>query len=341
MLVSISILAVLMSLILPALGTAREVARRTECANNLRNLGVAMNGWMTTRERFPLAAYWYRPIMGQPAVPNHNWVVELLAWLDRRDLADRWDKQKRLDDSSNRAVAAVQLQVLVCPSDITAEGQSDLSYALNGGIGYSMRLGGIHDCPVTPFAAPIDLNGNGQICVLNDADDGSPSDRQILTMLGMFFPGNWGTANGVDRHHRPGTVTDGLSNTLMIAENVRTGYDPYNAAAGWATADPTRTSVYFSHTVCAGDRCDTSSVDYSRANSGNHQINAGNRQAEGEAPWPSSFHPNGVNVVFADGSLKFLSEDIDGRVYASLFSAQGSGLIGAPLDQGILSGNDF
>ncbi len=341
LLVSISIIAVLMSLILPAVNSAREAARRTECANNLRNVGVAMTGWAASRDRYPLAAYWYRPPGGGAAQPNHNWVVELLPWIDRKDLADRWDKNKRLSDPANAALAALHIKVLVCASDISADGGGDLSYAVNGGIGFSMRIGSVHDCPVTPFQTPIDLNGNGQTCVFIDSDDGSPSDRQILSMLGMFFPGNWDTPNGVDRFHRPGTIIDGLSNTLMLTENVRTGYDPANPAAGWATGDSYRTSAYFSHTVCAADRCDAASVDYKKANSGNHRINSGKLQAEGEAPWPSSFHPSGVNIILGDGSLRFLSEEIDGKVYANLYSPQGTRLAGAPLDQGILSENDF
>ena len=341
LLVSISIIALLMSLILPAINNAREAARRTECANHLRNLGVAMTGWATARDRYPLAAYWYRPPGGGAAEPNHNWVVELLPWIDRKDLADRWDKHQRQNDPANAALAALHVKLLVCPSDLTADGGGDLSYVLNGGIGFSMRVGTVHDCPVTPFGTPIDLNGNGQTCVPNDSDDGSPSDRQILSMLGMFFPGNWDTPNGVDRFHRPGTVTDGLSNTLMLTENVRTGFDPYNTSAGWATADANRTSVYFSHRVCLAERCAAASVDYARANRGNHRINSGKLQAEGEAPWPSSYHPQGVNIILGDGSLRFLSEEIDGKVYANLFSTKGIGLTGSPLDQGVLSGNDF
>ena len=341
LLVSISIIALLMSLILPAINNAREAARRTECANHLRNLGVAMTGWGAARDRYPLAAYWYRPPGGGAAEPNHNWVVELLPWIDRKDLADRWDKHKRQNDPANAALAVYHVKVLVCPSDLTADGAGDLSYALNGGIGFSMRVGTVHDCPVTPFGTPIDLNGNGQTCLPNDPDDGSPSDRQILSMLGMFFPGNWDTPNGVDRFHRPGSIIDGLSNTLMLTENVRTGYDPSNPVAGWATGDANRTSVYFSHRVCAAERCDAASVDYARANSGDHRINSGKLQAEGEAPWPSSFHPQGVNMVLGDGSLRFVSEEIDGKVYANLFSTQGTRLTGSPLDQGVLSGNDF
>lgn len=90
LLVSISIIAVLMSLILPAVNSAREAARRTECLNNVKNVSLAIINATETKKRFPAAAYWGGPDKNVPG-PHHNWVVEVLPLLDRRDLADRWD----------------------------------------------------------------------------------------------------------------------------------------------------------------------------------------------------------------------------------------------------------
>ncbi len=89
--VSISIIALLMSLILPAVNRPRESARRIECANKARNIALAMTNFATTQNRFPAAGYWGggpNPDKNNP-IPHHNWVVDLLAYLDRRDLADR------------------------------------------------------------------------------------------------------------------------------------------------------------------------------------------------------------------------------------------------------------
>jgi len=174
LLVSISIIALLMSLILPAVNSAREAARRTECLNNVKNLSLALLNATEAKKRFPAAAYWGGPDKNNPG-PHHNWVVEILGWIDRRDLADHWDHGQLLTFPANLALADTHIQVLACPSDYTTDGRGDLSYALNGGIGESTLLNSIQDCIVDPFNHVLDLNGNGQVCVAPDANDGSPS----------------------------------------------------------------------------------------------------------------------------------------------------------------------
>jgi|GEM_PF-4555182 len=80
LLVSISIIALLMSLVLPAVNNARESARRIECANKARNIALAMMNFATTQNRLPAAGYWGggpNPDKNNP-IPHHNWVVDLL-----------------------------------------------------------------------------------------------------------------------------------------------------------------------------------------------------------------------------------------------------------------------
>ena len=341
LLVSISIIALLMSLILPAVNSAREAARRTECLNNVKNLSLALLNATETKKRFPAAAYWGGPDKNNPG-PHHNWVVEVLGWIDRSDLADRWDHQQLLTYPANQALAETHIKVLACSSDISADGRGDLSYAVNGGIGESTVLNSVQDCIVDPFNSVLDLNGNGQVCVASDTDDGDPSDRDIFLRLGLFFNENWGFENspgykGTKRYHTTASVVDGMSNTLLIAENVRTGYDPYSPNSNWGSCDSRQTKFYFSHHVCKNNVCAAGNVDFALANSGDHAINSGKAMPEGESPWPNSFHPGGVSVGFADGRVQFLNESIDGRVFYNLMTPQGTRLIGTPLDAGVSS----
>ncbi len=117
LLVSISIIAVLMSLILPAVQNAREAARRTQCLNRVRNISLALTGCATAQRCYPAAGYWG----GGPAAdkdnpgPHHNWVVDILAYLDRQDLADRWDKDERTTGATNAELTKMHLSVLVLP----------------------------------------------------------------------------------------------------------------------------------------------------------------------------------------------------------------------------------
>ncbi len=344
LLVTISIIALLMALILPAIQSAREASRRVTCANHLRNVALAVLNETESQKRFPAAAYWGGPDKNNPG-PHHNWVVDILPWIDRRDLADRWNMDELLTSPGNRQLADTHIAVLTCPSDISVNGAGDLSFAVNGGIGESTLLNNVQDCIVDPFNHVLDLNGNGLVCVAPGVDEGTPSDRTVFKYLGLFFNENWGFETGPGyqgtvRHHRPDSVTDGMSNTLLLAENVRTGYDPYAGGSNWSSADSRRTKVYFSHRICASNVCSAGNVDLNRANSGDQSINSGKAAPEGEAPWPSSFHPGGVNVAFADGRVQFLSEGIDGRVYYSLFTPQGSRLQGTALDGGV-SGDEY
>ncbi len=332
LLVVISIIAVLLALILPAIQSARETARRTQCMSKLRNLSVGLLGNLDTHRLFLAAAYWGGSNKTTPG-PHHNWVVQLLPFLDRTDLYERWDMDRLAIESPNSEIAVKGLDVLVCPSDASVTRSGDLSYALNGGIGESDYVSGIHDCIVDPFGGVLDLNGNGLVCLGNEIEDGDPSDRDMFKRLGLFFTENWKFKDtpgyrGTHRHHTPGSISDGFSNTLLLTENVRTGAD---ASAGWATCDSRRTKVYFSSEVCYSNVCATGNTDPGLANSPTRGINAGRDDAEGQAPWPASYHAGGVNMAFADGSVRFIAEDMDGTVYFQIFTPQGDRLNGTAL----------
>ena len=346
LLVSISIIALLMALILPAVQSAREAARRMECGNHVKNLALGMHGFLTARNQFPAAGYWGggpSPDKNNPG-PHHNWVVDLLPYVDRRDLADRWDWDQLATFPANQDIAKTHVKVFTCPSDTTTTGDGDLSYAVNGGIGDSFFYNGVQDCIADQFYLPLDLNGNGIVCANPDSVDGSPSDRELFFKLGLFFSENWqfkGTPGyqGTTRHHTAVTVKDGLSNTLMMGENVVTGSDASRPGINWATGDGRQSRIFFSHTICKDNSCAAGNVDFSLANKGDHAINSGKNLPEGESPFLNSFHPGGVNIALADGSVRFLSQDIDGQVLYHLFTTDGGGLRETALDAGVANGD--
>ena len=111
----------------------------------------------------------------------------------------------------------------------------------------------------------------------------------------------------------------------MISENIRTGYNPQDPLSNWASPNPYLTSFYIG-TPCKGGNCAAGNVDYNLANSGESAINAGIKKSEGHSPFPSSLHQGGVHAGFCDGHIQFLSEKIDGKVYAAMASPQGQAL---------------
>jgi len=331
LMVVISVIALLMALLLPAVASARAASRKAQCQNNLRNLGIAMLARADSARRFPASGN-----VGNnatTALPFHNWVVELLPWIDRHDLFDLWKFDLPQNGAANRSLAGLHLAVLTCPADITAIGAGDLSYVVNGGFGWTSTLAGVSDCPLAFSSQALDLNGNGVACPRDATKDGKPSDKDFYFQTALFFLENWKVPNGTLRHHTPDDVVDGLSHTIMIAENVKAGYDPFSPDTNWASPDPRRNSFFVSFGVCHGGRCSAGNVDYRRANRGVEAINGALQQAEGEAPWPSSYHAGGVYAVFADGHVKFLAQEIGGAVYAALVSPQGSRIAGPLLQR--------
>lgn len=130
---------------------------------------------------------------------------------------------------------------------------------------------------------------------------------------------------------------DGTSQTFLVTENVRIGFDPADDRATFADPDPYRSAFYVGN-PCRNGNCSSGNVDYSLCNAGEDKINSGLWSEEGRSPVPNSFHPGGVNMAYADGHVTFLSESVDGAVYAALASPQGMLLEGTPLAQVIVSG---
>lgn len=345
LLVAISVIAVLTALLTPAVLNARSASQRVECQNRMRNVALGMQGFAEANRRYPATAL-YSTGAGNDL--QGNWVVQLLPFLDQDNVFKKWDFKKPASDPVNQVAGKMPLPVLACPSDITARaGDANLSYVANAGIGWTEPI----DCPVclhstaTPAFQPLDLNGNGVFCPAAGVADGAPTDRDIFKMMGLFFVENWPVGSGSTRHQRLEHILDGTSQTLCFAENVRAGFDPATGDT-WSSANPRRICFFLSGHVCTGASCSPGNVDYSRANNRGdpafklEAINSGLNQAEGEAPWPSSYHAHGVNVAFCDGHVKFLSETVDGRVYACLITPQGSRLTG-PLAQPVVSDGDY
>ena len=335
LLVSLAIIALLMSLLMPAVQQGRESARKSQCQQNMRQLGLAMHNHASTYSQLP--ALGYMSLYGGGVLPYFGWTVKILPELEQGNLYKKWDFNKPLIDPVNQEAARTSVALFRCPSDWTVLGGGDLSYVTNGGFGWTIALAGANDCAIGyPSLNPIDLNGNGVRCPLNPAADGTPSDRDMLIRTGMFFLESWNVP-GVDRHHSLDTVVDGQTHTILLSENIRAGRDPLNPEASWATADPLRMGFFLSSDICNGGSCSDANMSQAISN-GAHGINAGLDLAEGEAPWPSSMHHGGVNVCMADGTVKFLSENISSIVYYALVTSQGSLFDGAKADSSAGSG---
>lgn len=340
-LVVIGIVGVLISMALPAIGRARQASRRIQCVNNLRNISFGITQHDHFLGRLPASGYYFDPPSG-PGGAHHSWAVSILPFLEQKTIYDKWDLSKPITDAANQALTQSHVPIYVCPMDLSLskDKQGDLSYAVNGGVGFTIRSrAGVADCPLSPTDGKLDLNGDGLVCEGTETDD---ADRKIFKQLGVFFLENWqqDDPEATERHHSIDDLKDGTSQTFLVTENVRVGYSPDDDQASFADPDPHRSAFYIGSPCLNGD-CSDGNVDYSRCNQGIAQINSGLQKPEGESPVPNSFHDGGVNMAYADGHVKFLSEQIDGGTYAALSSPQGMLLDDTPLQQAIASGGDF
>jgi len=114
LLVTISIIGILMGLLLPALGAARESVRRVQCTSHFREIGVALHHHHDTQRALPVG--WTFDAESQSA---YGWAVSLLPYLEQPALFAGIDRKKRVSDPSHWIARSTPLEIMLCPSDIT------------------------------------------------------------------------------------------------------------------------------------------------------------------------------------------------------------------------------
>lgn len=335
LLVVISIIATLMSLILPAIQNAREAARRTQCLNNIRNVTMACMSFASSNPSGHLPALGHYPkVPGSsglftPFFEGRSWVVEILPFMDQQGTFDRWDKNLAWDDTTTNSNGAVNLnlasdlfiEALACPNDESAfQVGGGLSYVANCGFGSNVTGAdsSTGDFGHTFIGTDLDWNSN---MVIN----GDQEDDQVTYKTGVFWAifSNTPDIAAVckNRCTAPGKIYDGSTNTIMLAENINAGQ------TNWA--NPSLNSAGFMFPVTGGT---SSPTDTDKASKSLFQdASAGvlmstepypNQKKSGPegAPFPSSNHPGVVVMSMCDGSAKTLSEDVDRRVYTQLIT---------------------
>ena len=127
LLVVIAIIGILVALLLPAIQAAREAARRSQCTNSLRQLGVAMLNYESSKKGLPpMALCWSNADLsarypgGAPGswYDDHGWYLPLMPYIEEAGLAGLVDPKKSFSDPANEAARKAFVPMLACPSDI-------------------------------------------------------------------------------------------------------------------------------------------------------------------------------------------------------------------------------
>ena len=137
LLVVIAITAMLVSILLPAVQGARAAARRTQCQNNLRQIGIGLQSHHTTMNAFPVGVTEWRGFGGSPERRQIAWSARLLPFVEQQNVFDQLDLETAFDSKENAEAAATILPIYICPSsrrsDRLVQGRGPCDYGgING-----------------------------------------------------------------------------------------------------------------------------------------------------------------------------------------------------------------
>jgi prepilin-type N-terminal cleavage/methylation domain-containing protein/prepilin-type processing-associated H-X9-DG protein len=312
LLVVIAIIAILIGLLLPAVQKVRESAARTQCTNNLKQIGLALHNYHDTNNVFPPG---YIDGDTNPAnTPNNDvgpgwgWAAFLLPYVEQQNLYNLINFSVGVGLGPNAAVSQLPLKVHQCPSDPYQQNFTVWPTSVIVAHGNYVGCDGWIEC----------FNGCGGNPQPGPGDDGL-SGTFGAAGVGMFYRNS---------HNRFANVTDGLSNTIFVGERCAahspstwTGAVTGGRCPAWMSTIPWTTP----YTPPPGPPYDN--ADYDEAlvlahGNATHLPSADFPFYDPDTFW--SFHtPRGANFLFGDGSVHFLSSAIDPLTYQYLCTIAG------------------
>jgi len=287
LLVVIAIIGVLVALLLPAVQAAREAARRAQCQNQLRQLGIGLHNHHDSRGGFPAALQEIDD--GAGGVWDHSWTPHILPYIEQGNLYDRYNFKLRWDQGANTNAGGPireRIKVFVCPSTPTG-----LRHATRGVLDY----------------VAVDNLTRPNTFVVGAI---TPSDPTYVGVLGHTKP------NEAPCLRRMAEISDGTTNTFLLAECAGRNWhylmsrrQPDDITAGpWANP---------------GSRINIGGFDPANptATTGPCAVNCDNKKEI------YAFHPAGANCVMADASVQFVNRNLSITLAYAMTSRAGGELL--------------
>jgi prepilin-type N-terminal cleavage/methylation domain-containing protein/prepilin-type processing-associated H-X9-DG protein len=308
LLVVIAIIGVLIALLLPAVQSAREAARRAQCVNNLMQLGLAVHSYAAAHAVYPPGTTddpAVKQVASWPSGKHYGWMTHILPYVDETPAYNRVNFETGIYDTANNTVRVLALRQYLCPSDGgTSRGGTSAA---------ASSYAGVHHHTEAPIAA--DNTGmfflNSRI-PLDEIPDGA-SNTIFLGEL-KLGAGDLGWASGTRATLRNAGE--------MINQAFRVGPNPGGAAAG-LPAPGESIPVDWQEDGLISDSDEASAP-----------LDLG--VARPDQPIPpaalyvggfSSRHPGGANFAMGDGSVRFFKNTMSPSVYQALANRADGGLV--------------
>jgi prepilin-type N-terminal cleavage/methylation domain-containing protein/prepilin-type processing-associated H-X9-DG protein len=320
LLVVIAIIATLIGLLLPAVQKIREAANRMSCTNNLKQLGVAMHNYHDTYGKLPAGVGPYGCCWG-------TWQAYILPYIEQDNLVKLW---VNLNGNSltgpayavspnNTNVTSKRLKLLTCPSDTPNApfGSPPLTshnYAVNYGNTsfYQATLNGV-SFGGAPFSGYPSAWLNPSPAMLAEYGQNQPDNDRF---------GKYGPLAGQPQV-AVGQITDGTTNTLLVAEVIQgqtddlRGFTWWGGASGFTTWNPPNANA---PDVLTGGTCNVVATY-------NLPCTTIATNALPRMMVARSRHSGGLNAAYCDGHVAFISNTIDINVWRALSTSRGGEVV--------------
>lgn len=324
LLVVIAIIAVLIGLLLPAVQAAREAARRMQCTNNLKQLGLALHNYHSSIGAFPSAGwvapmtnYWVANNLTAPGHFRYSSLLQVLPYLEQGAASNAMNFQIPLYDINgddmpqNTTVYQMQVTSFLCPSDVRSGrngNEAPCNYAANSGNGlpggdglpgsYGLPNGILYLNSTTSLATAID--GTSQTALMCESivgpnAAGSPNPQEIMVQLPLTLSGPADIFN-----YAPLVPADCLAST----------HYRYDRHTNWIDGD-------YRHTMYN---------HYMAPNSPTYDCLRGPQHGWRAA---RSRHPGGVNVLYADGGVRFAKNSVNLAAWRAVATVAGGEVVSA------------
>jgi prepilin-type N-terminal cleavage/methylation domain-containing protein/prepilin-type processing-associated H-X9-DG protein len=313
LLVVITVIGVLLGLLLPAVQAARSAARRSDCANRLKQIGLALHGYHDARKCLPPGninqTAGHCPGMGEPETADSsgggNWAIAILPFLEQENLFKNYHTKFANESPENRAVRETLVPAFVCPADlqpdeiaVPASGPANAQQASYAPGSYRAVCGASTDGMNFPA---------WELFYDYRYDKGPRKLRGPIHMVGV-----WGyhveTFDG---------IKDGLTNTLMIGESTTSTNRAYRTF--WANS--------FAHFTMSGVTTQSRTLlgDYDQC----VKLGGAGGAFACKFGW-GSMHPGGLHFLLCDGSVRFVNTNVDMTLLQNMATIAGGESAVAP-----------